>query len=93
MGSSSRFHFLYNQKLLTELQNAITDQANLWFDGAATVLSTSVLGNEATQNAVIFETRSMRYTFELSFALPGTSRSAAFGSWKITETFDAKLRS
>jgi hypothetical protein len=93
MGSTSRFHFLYNEKLIAELQNAITEQVNLWLEGVATVLFTSVQGDEKSENGVVFETGSMRYGFAFVFALPGKSQMGAFGSWRIAESFDAKLRS
>lgn len=90
MGGSSRFRFLYTETLLGELRKSITDQVNAFLEGIAVVVRTSVLGDENVENAVVFETRTMVYTFEFSFAGPAMGRQGVIGSWRITERFDAK---
>jgi hypothetical protein len=90
MGISSRFRDSMEERERVGLENAIRDEANVWFNSTATIVAVELRGDEREENGIRFRTASREFTFTFHFALPGRGLgSGSIGPWNIVESSHA----
>jgi len=87
MGITARFCDAMREDERIPLENTLLNEINFWLEDIATIYEVKLLGDEQTDNGILFRTKTRQFIFSFHYARTGHGlQRGAVGPWNIIES-------
>ena len=87
MGITARFCDAMREDERKPLEATILNEVNFWMEDIANIVDVKFLGDDHTDNGILFETKTRQFIFSFHYARTGHGlQKGAVGPWNIVES-------
>ena len=86
MGITARFRDAMREDELVPLEATLLNEINFWLEDTTAIYEVKLLGDEQTDNGILFRTKTREFIFSFIYARTGHGlQRGAVGPWNIIE--------